>query len=170
MTDMEVTMAIDPVVVLVEELRTAEKTLRVAAKDYERDRSRQRGEAVNLLLSTIKSLNSELLETLPTSALGAAELIRLVMERLPFSHARYADHFSEVARRLSAGQRLHGDLVWLRAMEMSLVSTLQGEFDFKAAPLLRMAIFGASRPVVVFRAVMPPRGAQGRGAMAAPPN
>jgi hypothetical protein len=167
---MEVTMAIDPVIVLVEELRSAETTLRVAAKNYERNRGRERGEAVNQLLSTIKNLNSELLETIPTSALGAAELIRLVMERLPFSHARYADHFSEVARRLGGGQRTHADLVWLRAMEMSLSSSGQGDFDFKAAPLLHSAIYGASRPVIVFRAVAPARAKPGRGAMASPPN
>ena len=163
-------MAIDPVIVLAEELRSAEATLRIAAKDYERNRCRERGETVNHLLSTIKSLNSELLETIPTSALGAAELIRLVMERLPFSHARYADHFSEVARRLGVGQRTHADLVWLRAMEMSLSSSAHGEFDFKAGPLLHSAIYGASRPVIVYRAVMPARSNNGQGAIASPPN
>jgi hypothetical protein len=148
-------MSIDPVLVLMEELRAAETSLQCATKIYERNRCREHGEAVNFLLATLKSLNSELLETMPTSALGAAALLELVTERLPFSHARYAEHFLEVARRLGAGMRCHADLVWLRAMQATFVSRADGEADCKVALLLRRAIDGAARPVMVFRAVMP---------------
>jgi hypothetical protein len=148
-------MSIDPVILLVEELRSAETSLRCAVKLYERNRCREHGEAVNLLLAAVKSLNSELFETVPTSALGAAALLQLVIERLPFSHARYAGHFSEVAARFGAGLRLHADLVWLRAMQATFVSSASGEPGSRAAPLLHLAILGASRPVMVYRAVTP---------------
>jgi hypothetical protein len=163
-------MSIDPVLVLMEELRTAETSLQCATKIYERNRCREHGEAVNFLLATLKSLNSELLETMPTSALGASALLELVTERLPFSHARYAEHFLEVARRLGAGIRSHGDLVWLRAMQATFVSRAEGETDSKIALLLQLVIHGAARPVMVFRAVMPRPANNQAGLAVWPPN
>jgi hypothetical protein len=170
-TDMEVAVAIDPVIVLVEELRSADATLRNAAKVCVCGTRRERALSINRLLSTIRTLNHELLETVPTSALGAAELIRLVIERLPFSHMRYVDHFSEVARRLECGQRTHADLVWLRAMQMSLANGGTGDCAPQAGLLLRSAIFGAARPILVFRAAVPAAcSVRAKGAMALPPN
>lgn len=163
-------MPIDPILVLMEELRSAESSLHCASKLYERNRCREHGEAVNFLLANIKSLNSELLETMPTSALGAAALLGLVAERLPFSHARYADHFAEVASRFSAGIRLHADLVWLRAMQAAFVGRAEGEPAGKLAALLRLAICGAARPVMVFRAVTPVAANSNAGAAAWPPS
>ena len=163
-------MAIDPVIVLVEELRSAEATLRNAAKDCARGSRQERAETINRLLSTIKNLNHELQEAVPTSVLGAAELIRLVIERLPFSHMHYVDHYSEIARRLDCGQRSHADLVWLRAMLISLAGSGPGDCAPQAAPLLRSAIIGAARPVLVFRAVKPACNVLAKGAMASPPN
>ena len=64
-------MSIDPVLVLMEELRAAEKSLQCATKIYERNHFREHGEAVNFLLATLKSLNSELLETMPTMKMAA---------------------------------------------------------------------------------------------------
>jgi len=149
-------MDIDPVVLLAEELRATETLLRQAVRLYELDHLQANGEKVNALLTAIKSLYRDIAETVPTSALGAAEMIRMAAQRLPFAMARYTTHFHEVAERLSAGRREHGDLVWLRAMRSSLKGGQGGESGQKAAPLLSLALAGASRPVVVFRAVMPP--------------
>ena len=116
---------------------------------YEVDRCQENGETVNALLASIKNLHRDLTETLPTSALGASELVRMAAQRLPFSLARYADHFNEVADRLGAGRREHADLVWLRAMRAALRNG--GQQGIRAAPLLQLAIAGAARPVVIFR-------------------
>jgi hypothetical protein len=163
-------MPIDPVIILMDEMQSAETSLRCATKLYERNRWREYGEAVTLLLANIKSLNSELLETMPTSPLGAAALLRVVTERLPFSHARYADHFLEISRRLGNGIRLHADLVWLRAMQASFVSRAEGEPDCKVALLLHLAIIGAARPLMVFRAIGPRPAQAGTGMAAWPPH
>lgn len=149
-------MDMDPVVLLAEELRATETALRAAVKRYEKDHLQHDGEKVNALLTAIKSLYRDIAETVPTSALGAAEMIRIAAQRLPFSMARYADHFHEVADRLGAGRREHGDLVWLRAMRAALKGGQGGEQGQRAAPLLGLALAGASRPVVVFRAALPP--------------
>ncbi len=147
-------MEMDPVVLLAEELRIAERTLRAAVRRYEVDRSTENGETVNALLASIKSLHSELTETMPTSALGASELVRMAAQRLPFSLARYADHFNQVADRLSIGRREHSDLIWLRAMRAALRSGEQQ--GVRAVPLLQLAIAGAARPVVIFRSAGAP--------------
>ncbi len=139
----------DPVVRLAEQLRASEQALRAAARRYAADRSRANGEAVNAVLADIKSLHRELMQTEPTSMQGAAELVRLAAQRLPFSLARHADRFQQVADRLSRGRREHSDLVWLRSMRAALrTGEPQG---VKAAPLLQLALPGASRPVVIFR-------------------
>jgi hypothetical protein len=149
-------MDMDPVVLLAEELRAAETALHAAVKRYEKDHLRENDKKVNTLLTSIKSLYRDIAETVPTSALGAAEMIRLAAQRLPFSMARYANHFHEVADRLGAGRREHADLIWLRAMRAALKDGQGGEQGLKAEPLLSLALAGASRPVVVFRAVVPP--------------
>lgn len=149
-------MDMDPVVLLAEELRAAETALHAAVKRYEKDHLRENDKTVNTLLASIKSLYRDIAETVPTSALGAAEMIRLAAQRLPFSMARYANHFHEVADRLGAGRREHADLIWLRAMRAALKDGQGGEQGLKAEPLLSLALAGASRPVVVFRAVVPP--------------
>jgi hypothetical protein len=149
-------MEIDPVVLLAEELRATETALRAAIQRYERDHARESGEKVNSLLNAIKSLYRDLFETAPTSALGAAEMLRMAAQRLPFSMARYSSHFHEVADRLGAGRRDHADLVWLRAMRGSLQDGQGGDQGTRAAPLVALALAGAARPVLVFRAMVPP--------------
>src|ERR1700761_7623251 len=151
-------MEIDPVVVLAEELRATEMALRTAVRRYELDQDRQNGETVNTLLAALKSLYHDIGETVPTSAMGAGEMVRLAAQRLPFSLSRYATHFHEVADRLGQGRREHADLVWLRKMRTVLKGGVCGEQGMKAAPLLTLAIEGASRPVVVFRAFGEPPG------------
>ena len=145
-------MDIDPVVALAEELRATEKALRSAVRRYELDQVQQNGETVNTLLAELKSLYRDIAETVPTSAMGASEMVRLAAQRLPFSLSRYTSHFHAVADRLGQGRREHSDLIWLRAMRAALRGGVCGEQGLKAAPLLGLAIAGAARPVVVFRA------------------
>jgi hypothetical protein len=142
---------IDPVVVLAEELRATESALRNAVQRYELDQAQVNGEAVNSLLTSLKSIYCDIAETMPTSAIGASEMVRLAAQRLPFSLSCYVTHFNEVADRLGEGRREHADLVWLRAMRAALKGGACGEQGLKAAPLLSLAIAGAARPVVVFR-------------------
>jgi len=149
-------MAIDPVVCLAEELRTAETALRQAIKRYEVDHDRAAGETVNSLLQKVRQLYQDLFETVPTSAMGASEMLRLAAKRLPFSLSRYSTHFHEVADRLGQGRREQSDLIWLRAMRAALRGGQGGEQGQRTAPLLGLALAGASRPVVVFRALKPP--------------
>ena len=144
-------MEIDPVVILAEELRATESALRSAVQRYELDQAQENGEAVNTLLTSLKSIYRDIAETMPTSAMGASEMVRLAAQRLPFSLSRYVSHFNEVADRLGEGRREHADLVWLRAMRAALKGGACGEQGLKAAPLLSLAIAGAARPVVVFR-------------------
>ena len=98
-------MNIDPVIFLAEELRSKERALHDAVKRYERDHAREAGERVNMLLAKLKILYREFFETVPTSALGAGEMVRMAAQRLPFSLARYTRHFHEVVDRLSEGRR-----------------------------------------------------------------
>ncbi len=145
-------MATDPILVLAEELRIAEGALSKASKIYNKHGRSEDGELVGLLLARIRRLFDELYETEPTSAAGAAELVAMTGRRLPFAQARLATHLHDIAERLSGGQRLHPDLIWLRAMEAALSEGLCGRDGERAAPLLRLALKGAARPVMVFRA------------------
>jgi hypothetical protein len=149
-------MEIDPVLLLAEELRGTERVLHAAVRKYEDDRCSENGEAMNRVLGSLKRLHRTLFETVPTSALGAAELVRMVAERLPFTYATASRHFHEIADRLAAGRREHADLVWLRAMRSGMADGLCGENGRRAAPLLGLALLGATQPVIVFRAVKPP--------------
>ena len=151
-------MQIDPVILLAEDLRSTEAALDKATQIYARDHRREDGELVNLLLGRLKRLYHEVCQTVPTSALGAAELVRMAARRLPFSYARYAAHLHEIADRLAAGSRLHADLVWLRALEAALSEGVCGKDGGTIAPWLHLAVAGASRPVMVFRSVQSERG------------
>ena len=120
-------MEIDPVVVLADELRATESALRNAVHRYELDQAQENGEAVNTPAGSLKSLYRDIAETMPTSAMGASEMVRLAAQRLPFSLSRYVSHFHEVADRLGEGRREHADLVWLRAMRAALKGGACGE-------------------------------------------
>jgi hypothetical protein len=148
-------MNIDPVIQLAEELRTAEAALTKATQIYNQEGRREDGDLVNLLLARIKRLFGEYFETAPTSALGAAEMVRMAAGHLPFSQARYSSYMHEIADRLARGQRTHTDLVWLRAMQAALMDGLAGKDAGKAARLLALGIAGAARPVMLFRAAEP---------------
>lgn len=148
-------MEIDPVVVLADELRATEAALRAAMRRYEKSHKRENGSAVDSLLESVKTLRRDIFKTVPTSALGAGELVRLVAQYLPFSFATYTTQFHEVADRLSAGQRRHDDLIWLRSMRAALAGGVCSDAGVKFAPLLELALMGASRPVIVYRNVAP---------------
>src|SRR3954462_8820869 len=108
-------MAMDPVVALNEGLKAAERGMDEECRKNAACYDRQRAERINRLLKKVKALYAEILQSAPSSPLGASILIRLAAGRLPFAHARYVDHLHHVADRLEEGVRLHSDLVWLRA-------------------------------------------------------
>jgi len=139
-------MPIDPVVVLAEELRIAENTLRRACVQ-------RSGEALTGLMARAVSVYKELVETVPTSALGAAELICVVADGLPSAGEAHAAKIREISERLMSGQRLQGDLIWLRAMAQALERGLFGDSGMSNASVLKLAIQGAARPIIVFRSV-----------------
>lgn len=146
-------MPIDPVVLLAEELRVAEQALHRACKTDRNALCGRSGEEICDLTARIKDLATEIVETKPTSALGAAVLVRMAAERLPFAYAAYTKHFHEIAGRLDEGQRMLADLVWLRAMRTALTGGLCGKDGVRIAPLVRLAIEGVRQPIVVYRAV-----------------
>lgn len=150
-------MAIDPVVLLAEELRVAEQALHIACKTDRNALLGRSGEEICDLTARIKELSTEIVETKPTSALGASVLVRMAAERLPFAYAAYTKHFYEIAARLDEGQRVLADLVWLRAMRTALTGGLCGKDGVRIAPLVRLAIEGARQPIVVFRAATVPK-------------
>ena len=152
-------MTIDPVVLLAEDLRMLEAALSKATQTYQASGRREDGERVNGLLGRIHGAFSDLFETVPTSAVGAAELVGMAARRLPVSYSRYATHLQEIADRLSKGRRTHSDLVWLRALQAALADGACGEDGCKITPLLNLAIIGASRPVTIFRAASSAGGA-----------
>ena len=145
-------MTIDPVVLLAEDLRALDAALSKATQIFRASGRREDCEQVNLLLGRINAVSNNLFETVPTSALGAAELVSMAARRLPVSYSRYATHLQGIADRLSKGRRRHADLVWLRALQAALADGVCGEDGHKIKPLLNLAITGASRPVTIFRA------------------
>ena len=143
-------MQIDPVVEIAQKLLEAERGLRHA-------RLRCDEEMTARWMEIISMLNEQLYDVVPTSPLGAAELVRKVAAILGGSWSAYAAHMNEVAGRLSNGTRTLSDLVWLRWMRSALAGGLCGSDGIVVAPLMALAIRGAARPIIVFRAVFPPR-------------
>jgi len=149
-------MGKDPVVGLMEELRQVEAVMDPACKANARSYSRQGAERINHMLGQIKVLYGEIIDTEPTSILGAGIVLRIVAGRMPFAHARYGDHLLRIAGRLEQGRRLHADLVWLRALAQALPREGEGKTGPALGLLITRAIAGMARPVVVYRAVLPP--------------
>ena len=139
-------MPIDPVVVLAEELRSAENTVRAAREKNEAD-------TLTCLLARTVSLYNEISETVPTSALGAGELICLAAANLSSVDSVAALQMRETANRLKSGVRQQADLIWLRRMAAELAQGRLGDIGRSCAALLHLAIRGAARPVIVYRAV-----------------
>ena len=148
-------MPIDPVILLAEEIHTLEKQVHTVCKrDGAYDREGM--EAVNLMVDRLRGLYSELLETTPTSAIGAGELVRFAADRLPFAQGRYASHLYRIAERLTAGERSQADLIWLRALVEALAndSASTGTAN-RTVQMLALAVKGMAQPVVVWRAALP---------------
>jgi hypothetical protein len=149
-------MEMDPVVGLMEELRAAELEMDAACKQNAKAYCRDRAERINAMLGKVKGLYGDILNTPPTSTLGASIVIRIVAGRMPFAHARYGDHLHRIADRLERGERAHADLVWLRAIAEALPNAGAGKAGAHLGLLITRAIGGIARPVVVYRAVLPP--------------
>jgi hypothetical protein len=143
-------MAIDPVILLISELQENEKRLVAECKSQARSYCPDRAERTARLLDRIRALYNELRETAPTSAIGAGELIRIIIQRLPSSYARFSRNLEEVADRLGAGKRHHADLLWIRALSETIAEDAD-ENSIRTAALLNLAIQGASQPVIVHR-------------------
>lgn len=148
-------MSIDPVILLVSDLRENEKRLIAECKSQASSYCPDRALLTAKLLDRIRMLHDDLQKVAPTSAIGAGELIRIAVQRLPPSHEGYGGHLREIADRLGAGQRRHADLLWIRALSEALTAGPPDESGARAAVLLNLAVRGASQPVVIHRAVMP---------------
>ena len=80
-------------------------------------------DATRRQLALIASLHADLRETEPSSAIGAAHLLREAAALLPRSSAAYyGDRLREIAGRLDEGRRQFSDLVWLRGTLKALGS------------------------------------------------
>lgn len=137
-------MRMDPVIMLAEELRSAEESLRAATRG-------NHGRAAKHLMLEIGYLEHQLCCTEPTSALGAGELIRLAAEQLQSADTRIAARLQRIAERFCAGRRELSDLIWLRALAPSLEKGAWGEPGRRAARFVGPATAGAAKPVLVYR-------------------
>lgn len=107
-------------------------------------------------LAIIAQLHAALRETEPTSVIGAAHLLREAAALLlRSSSVYYGDRLREVAGRLDEGERALGDLVWLRGVVEALTTGSFGRPGESAAGLIALALKGAARPILLYRAVMP---------------
>jgi hypothetical protein len=147
-------MHIDPVLELAEELQAAEASLRTAT-------NRGGHAAMRNILLEIGYLENRLALTAPTSALGAAELLRRAAHQLQHMDVRYSDRLHEIALRLGAGRRELVDLIWLRALAPALANGMWGKDGGRAARLVSAAIGGAARPVLVYRSASHPSDERG---------
>jgi hypothetical protein len=148
-------MPIDPVILLVEQIRGLEKQIHASCHGPGYDRERM--EAANGMIGQLRTLYGELLRTEPDSAPGAGEMIRIAADRLPFAQGRYASHLYRIADRLCAGERLAADLIWVRALAEALAEGQESGPGSRTARMLAAAVHGMARPVLVWRAALPAR-------------
>lgn len=143
-------MRIDPVVALIDEIERAYAAL-ASARDVG-DWPATHGE-----LARIALLHGTLARTEPASALGAAHLLREAASMLPRAQRPYlGDGLREIAGRLADGERRNEDLIHLRTLCRALASGARGATGEAAAGLIALALKGAARPVVLWRAVTAP--------------
>ena len=138
-------MAIDPVVLLAEELKKAERALEDAHRVKAAEASRR-------LLARIATLTEALYDTHATSAVGAAELLKFAERFLPQSGTNHGEYLRQIEERLGDGTRRFADLVWLRGFSRALHDGACGEEGVVVAPLIDSALRGAAHPVLVYRA------------------
>jgi hypothetical protein len=142
-------MAMDPVLLLVQDIQAAQLELKAV-----KGKSSHAAYAAAIEHQLI-DLRHQLLHMMPTSAVGAAELIRYAADMLLPAFARHAGHLRRIADRFSAGQRLLADICWLRQMAKAVEAGLCGD-PGGADRLLDHAVQGATIPVVVYRNVKAP--------------
>lgn len=142
-------MPIDPVIPLLEEIRTAENELQRQRSRNIVSYSPKRDELIALMLGRIASLYDDLYKTVPTSPIGAGALLSLVWRWLPPLYARYEQHLARIGNRMQAGQRSADDLIWLRALACALDDDACKSDKLRL--VLNAAILGASRPILIFR-------------------
>ena len=140
-------MRMDPVILLAEELRALEHDLRIATCE-------SRSDTAHCLMLQIRLLRTCLADCAPTSTLGAGELLRLAVEYLPQPQAALSRPLFEIADRWSEGRRRLDDMIRLRA----IADSLEREAGPRAARLVRSALVGAARPVLIHRSVLSPDG------------
>jgi hypothetical protein len=145
-------MPIDPILLLVEQIRALEKQVHVNCQRTGYDRERM--EKVNAMVERLRAHYGELLKTAPVSAPGAGEMIRVAADRLPFAQGRYASHLYSIADRLCAGERQPSDLIWVRALAEALCAEPESH---RTGKMLALAVKGMARPVLVWRAALPAR-------------
>jgi hypothetical protein len=150
-------MPIDPVLLLIEEIRHAEADIQLGCRLNEQRYSLERTDSINRTQQKLLTLYADLVETVPTSSLGASELILIASRRLPLSHARHAYHLECIAERLGAGQRKQDDLIWLRAMVRALEAGKPNDGNARVADVLALAIKGAAQPILIHRRIISPR-------------
>ena len=149
-------MPIDPVIPLLEEIRTAEEQLQRQSARNVVSYTPRRDELIALLLGRIASLYDELYKVTPTSSIGAGALLNLVWRWLPPHYARHEQHLARIGSHLQAGRRSTDDLVWLRALAAALDDDPYRNDNLRV--VLNAAIQGASRPVLIFRrAILDPQ-------------
>lgn len=143
-------MRIDPVIALMDELDAAYVLLARARDVKDWDGTRRQ-------LALIASLHTRLRETEPTSVIGAAHLLREAAALLLRSGAHdYSERLCGIAGRLEEGERSFPDLVWLRSVWRALESGACGRPGKNAAILIALALKGAARPILLYRAVVMP--------------
>jgi hypothetical protein len=140
-------MEIDPVVALAEQLRATERSLQSASDGWQDERTVE--------LRTASLIIRRMLETTePTSAMGAAELVAIAADRLAATEFPYIADLRSVGQRFGEGQRVLSDLIWLRAVVIALEADACGERGRRAASLLRSAVEGASKPLIIYRSAV----------------
>lgn len=152
-------MPIDPVLLLLDELRNANAALKVALYFGGNESRLHQITSMEALCIQVANIRRALSVTPPTSALGAGELVNLAAEYLPLSQSNVTKSLRQIGQRLATGNRSHTDLVRLRAL---LVEAENGggvcaTRSPEIASLLRLAIKGAAAPILIFRAIdLPP--------------
>jgi hypothetical protein len=139
----------DLVVTLAGRLRSLESALLNATQRFNRRACPQELETIGRLIGRIREVFGQLCAHVPTSAAGAAELIKIAVLQLPAEYSRYEKRLHEIAERLSRGDRDHADLVWLRALESAFLEKARGNDSSKLESLIASAIAGISRPTLV---------------------
>src|SRR3569832_513556 len=108
-------MPIDPVIPLLEEIRSAEDELQRQSTRNIITYCPRRDELIAVILERVASLYDDLYKVTPTSSIGAGALLSVVWRWLPPHYARHEQNLARFGNRLQPGQRSIDDLVWLRA-------------------------------------------------------